>query len=95
MGRNPAMVKRVIIVPDWVFRVICHIIAYCTTIEPNNDNVWPIKNSAVFLFQLISIPVPFLLSVFSDNTIHKKRHFAKPLFGVKKHRQPPETLCNN
>jgi hypothetical protein len=62
LGRNPATVKMAIIIPDCVVRVICHTMAYWTTIEPNIDNACPVKNNAVFFFQFISITEMILLS---------------------------------
>jgi hypothetical protein len=52
MGRNMATVNKAIIVPDWLFNVICHTIAYCTTIVPKNDRACPVRKRAVFIFQL-------------------------------------------
>jgi hypothetical protein len=63
MGRNPATVKRVIIDPDWVLRVICHIIAYCTTIVPKRDKACPTKNNAVFFFQLMFVIILYIILV--------------------------------
>ena len=44
-----------IIAPDWVLRVTCHKMAYCTIIEPKSDNACPVKNNATFFFHLIFI----------------------------------------
>jgi hypothetical protein len=48
MGRNPAIVKTVIMLPDWLLSVMRHPMAYCTTIVPKSDNACPVKNNAVF-----------------------------------------------
>jgi hypothetical protein len=47
------MENTVIIVPDWVPRVICQRMAYCATDEPKIVKAWPLKNRAVFFFQFM------------------------------------------
>ena len=38
-GRKPHTMEIVIMTPDSVVKVIYHIMAYCTNIEPNNERV--------------------------------------------------------
>lgn len=51
------MMDMVIMMPDWVSKVIYHMIAYWTSEEPNNEMVWLVKNRAVFFFQELAAPL--------------------------------------
>jgi hypothetical protein len=50
VGRNPAMMKSVIITPDFVCRVTYHRSAYWTSEEPKMESVWLVRKSAVVRF---------------------------------------------
>ena len=50
-GKNPKTADRASTAPDLVVRVRCHMIAYCTSMEPKVVTVCPTKNRATFFFQ--------------------------------------------
>jgi hypothetical protein len=52
VGTNPHIIEMVIIIPDLVFNVMYHVMAYCTKADPNNEKAWLDKKSTIFLFQL-------------------------------------------
>lgn len=56
-GRNPQMIDIVIIMPDSVSSVIYPVIAYCTSIDPKSEIVWPERKRIVFFFQLLLISI--------------------------------------
>jgi hypothetical protein len=51
MGKNPHKIDTVKAAPDWVVRVMCHMIAYCTSMEPNMLTVWLMRNNMIDRFQ--------------------------------------------
>ena len=60
IGKSAAQVNRVMMMPDFVSSVICQVIAYCTSMEPNIDRNWPVMNKTALRFQLV-IEFLFLL----------------------------------
>jgi len=63
-GDTPQRTDSVIMRPDCVSSVMCHMIAYCTRAEPKMEIVCPPRKMANFLFQScsFSIHVPFMAS---------------------------------
>ncbi|OHE58431.1 MAG: hypothetical protein A2Z99_08465 [Treponema sp. GWB1_62_6] len=43
--------ERVIAIPDFVDSVMCHMIAYWTSEEPNMDRAWLARKTVTFRFQ--------------------------------------------
>lgn len=52
IGTKAHRIERVIIDPDWVVSVMCHVMASWTKDEPNKENAWLAKKRAAFRFQL-------------------------------------------
>jgi hypothetical protein len=51
VGMKPQRIDIVIMTPDCVVKVICHIIAYWTNMEPKRLIFWLTRNSAACFFQ--------------------------------------------
>lgn len=53
VGTNPQRIPIVIMIPDWVVKVIYHMMAYWTMEEPKSDIVWLARKMLIFRFQFI------------------------------------------
>ncbi len=52
-GKNPHSVEIVSIFPEDVVNVICQIIAYCTSDDPNNEIICAVKKAVMAVFQFL------------------------------------------
>jgi len=66
-GNMAQMVDSMSYVPEDVSRVMCHIMAYPTTEEPNNEIFWLNRNRAIFL-EVVPPESIFLHRSFEDQT---------------------------